>query len=147
MTIARGLLAALAVLLVLSPATANAVTLFGTVEDIHPIQDVRLTGPDGQALFLGNKTSTVYFIGGAALSDDGYVLGLRAEPNRFLDMPAGGVLADFQKRGLLPDPLPGYRLGFLAYLKGYSLWIALAVALGTYALVLLGRRRAGRRRY
>ena len=56
---------------------ARAWTPFGTVEHITRIEDVLLKTPAGDALYLGHKTSTVYFIGGVYVADDGYVLGLQ----------------------------------------------------------------------
>ncbi len=136
----RGIVLAMVLVLFGFAGEARAWTAFGTVEDIHPIENVGLTGPDGEALFLGYKTSTVYFIGGAWITDDGYILGLQSDHSRILDMPTGETLAGFQKQGLLPDPLPGYSVGFLAYLKGYSLWLALLVLIGGYAALMITRR-------
>ena len=83
---------------------AQAYTPFGTVEHTGRIEDVALTTPAGDALYLGHKTSTVYFILGVFVSDDGYVLGLRSNPKHIGDMPPPNMLAEFQKEGKLPDP-------------------------------------------
>ncbi|HEX2256009.1 MAG TPA: hypothetical protein VHG92_04765 [Afifellaceae bacterium] len=109
--------------LMLAPAAARADLMFGTQEDIHFIQDVEVTGPEGEELFLGFKTTTQFFLAGLYVQDDGYVLGQRSDHNRYWDMPAGEQLADFQARGLIPDPLPSYELGIFDYLFGYSMWI------------------------
>jgi hypothetical protein len=140
----RRLFAALALVLALSPASANALTLFGTVENIDPIQDVNLTSPDGEALFLGYKTTTSYFLGGLSMSNDGYVLVLRSNHDRFLDLPEGEALKSFQAKGLLPDPLPPYSPGVIDYLRGYSLWVVVAVLLAAYAVGFALRRRRPR---
>ncbi len=140
-------IALLAVVLLALAGEAKAWTAFGTAEDIHPIENVTLTGPDGEALFLGYKTSTVYFLGGVWLSDDGYVLGLQADSARFLDMPPPETLAQFQAQGLVPNPLPPYSLGILDYLNGFSLWIVLVVLVAGYVAVLIGRRRSEQRSY
>jgi hypothetical protein len=138
--ISRGLFACVVALMVFPPASASALTLFGTAEDIHPIQDVDLAGPDGQTLFLGYKTSTTYFIGGVSVRDDGYVLGLRSDHSRFLDMPPTEAVTGFQTQGLLPSPLPSYSLGLLDYLRGYSLWIVVALAIALYLAIFFSRR-------
>lgn len=110
-------------LLLLTPAAAKADLMFGTQEDIHYIQDVDVTGPDGEELFLGFKTTTQFFLAGLYVQDDGYVLGKRSDHNRYWDMPTGEQLADFQGRGLIPSPLPAYELGIFDYVFGYSMWI------------------------
>jgi len=126
---------------------ARAWTLFGTAEDIHKLEDVTLTGPDGASLFLGFKTSTSYFIGGLTVKDDGYILGLQADHSRFLDMPPADMLANFQSQGLLPNPLPAYSLGLGDYIRGYSLWLGLAVVVLLYLMVLMLRKSVRRIEY
>jgi hypothetical protein len=123
---------------------ARAWTPFGTVEHVSRIEDVGLTTPDGDALYLAYKTSTVFFIGGVYLSNDGYVLGLRGSPKHYVDMPPAALLANFQKEGKLPDPLPPYHLSIADYLVGYSLWLVLLPLAAAYlgvAIALRGRRR------
>ncbi len=130
---------------------ARAWTPFGTVENITPIEDVTLVTPAGDALYIGHKTSTVYFLLGVFVHDDGYVLGLQSHTKHYVDMPPPAMVADFQKQGQLPDPLPPYHLGFVDYLKGYSLWIVLVPAVIAYFYVMMvvwrGRRRRRVERY
>ena len=127
---------------------ARAYTPFGVTEHIVPIEDVALTTPAGDALYIGHKSSTVYFILGVYVRDDGYVLGLRSNAKHYVDMPPPDKLAEFQSKGLLPKPLPPYRLGFVDYLKGYSLWLVLGPLIGLYLYfhfaVRLRRRRPRR---
>ena len=127
---------------------ARAWTPFGIAEHTTRIQDVTLTTPDGDALYLGYKTSTVYFILGVYVSDDGYVLGLRSNAKHYVDMPPPDILAGFQKNGQLPTPLPPYRLGIGDYLAGYSLWIVVGPLIGLYLYFhfAVRSRRRGRRR-
>ncbi len=137
----------LTLFLVAFSGEARAWTPFGTDERISRIEDVALTTPDGDPLFLGYKTSTVYFLGGLYVSDDGYVLGLQAKPKYYVDMPSPDKLAEFQQKGLLPNPLPPYRLGLVDYLKGFSLWIVVVPLVGAYvAMHLVFRSRRRRRR-
>jgi hypothetical protein len=141
----RGIGILLALLLIVLAGEARAWTPFGTVEHTTRLQDVTLTTPDGEALYLGHKTSTVYFILGVYISDDGYVLGLQSNPKHYVDMPPPNMLADFQSKGQLPAPLPSYRLGVGDYLAGYSLWIVAVPLIVAYLFfhfaVRLGRRR------
>ena len=125
---------------------AWAWTPFGTVEHTTRLQDVTLTTQDGEALYLGYKTSTLYFILGVYVSDDGYVLGVRSKPGHIGDMPPPDVLADLQKKGLLPDPLPPYRLGLVDYLKGFSLWLVIGPVIGLYLYFHFAVRLRQRRR-
>ncbi len=126
---------------------ARAWTPFGSVEHITPIVDVSLTTPGGDALYLGHKTSNVYFVLGVFVSDDGYVLGLRSAPKHYVDMPPPEMLAAFQKQGKLPDPLPPYRLGIGDFLWGYSLWIVVVPLLGGYIYWHVAIRGGRRRRH
>lgn len=126
---------------------ARAWTPFGTVEHVSRIEDVGLTTPDGDALYLAYKTSTVYFIGGVYLSDDGYVLGLRGSPKHYVDMPPPPLLASFQKEGKLPDPLPPYHLSIADYLVGYSLWLVLVPLALVYLAIAITIRGSRRRRH
>ena len=137
----------LALFLAVFASEARAWTPFGTVDHIQRIEDVPLTTPEGDALYLAYKTSTVFFIGGVYFSNDGYVLGLRSSPKHYVDMPPPTLLATFQKEGRLPNPLPPYHLGLMDYLVGYSLWLVLVPIVALYVgtlVVLRGRRRRHR---
>jgi hypothetical protein len=136
----------LALFLMAFAGEARAWTPFGVVEHISRIEDVSLTTPGGDQLYLGHKTSTVYFILGVRVSDDGYVLGLRENPKHYVDMPPADLLATFQKEGRLPDPLPPYYLGPGDYVSGYALWIVVLPVVGGY-LYWHFAIRPGRRRH
>lgn len=98
-----------AVALVAVPTASEAAGLFGKEEDIHRLQDVDITGQDGEALFLGYKTTTLFVLGGISITDDGYVYGLRSDSIKHIEtMPE--EIAKFQEEGLLPKPLPPYEL-------------------------------------
>jgi hypothetical protein len=136
----------LALLLIVFAGEARAWTPFGTVEHIEPITNVGLQTPNSEPLFLAYKTSTIYFIGGIFVHDDGYVLGLQSNPKHYVDMPPPNMLADFQSKGLLPTPLPSYRLGFGDYLAGFSLWIVVVPLAGAYLYFYFAARFGRRRR-
>ncbi len=141
----RGIGLLFVVLLLAFAGEARAWTPFGTVEHISRLEDVALRTPAGDALYIGHKTSTAYFLLGVFVNDDGYVLGLRSEPKHYVDMPPPAMLAEFQKEGTLPDPLPPYHLGLSDYLWGYSLWLVVVPLLGGY-LYFHFAIRSGRRR-
>ena len=142
----RGVGFLLALLLIVFAGEARAWTPFGTTEHIVALQDVTLQTPGGEPLFLGYKTSTVYFIGGIFVHDDGYVLGLKSNPKHYVDMPPPNLLTDFQSKGQLPTPLTPYRLGLGDYLAGFSLWIVVVPLVGGYLYYYLAIRSGGRRR-
>ena len=121
------LAALLAVLLLPTDRAKAAEYRFGAEEEIHAIQDVPLKGAKEEDLYLGYMTRTQNFLLGLYVEDRGYVLGVKGESKRYYDLPQGEDLARFQNAGTLPNPLPPYKLGFLDYLVGYSLWWALAL--------------------
>jgi hypothetical protein len=115
-------------LLLLVPlSSANAAFKFGDEEDIRFIQDVTLKGTQQEALYLGHMTKTHYFLLGLYPEDAGYVLGVKGQSGRYYHMPGAEDVARFQQGGVLPNPLPPYKLGFLDYMVGYSLWWGLAL--------------------
>jgi hypothetical protein len=123
----RRLMLVAAVLCFLLPVRgADAAVRFGADETIHFIEDVKLKGANQEALYLGYRTKIQFFLAGLYLTDEGYVLGVKGDSKRYYDMPTGEKLAQFQKSGLLPDPLPPYSLSFWDYLFGYSLWWVIA---------------------
>jgi uncharacterized protein len=116
-----------AILCVSASTAAHAKVMFGKDQTIHFLEDVKVTGPNQEPLFLGYMTTMQFFLAGLYVQDDGYVLGVKGDSKKFFRMPTGDELKGFQQRGLLPDPLPPYSLSFFDYLFGYSLWIVVAV--------------------
>src|SRR5690242_314312 len=112
---AFGALVVLVVALVVGAAPAQAAKLYsGTQEHLHHIQDVEVTGPKGEHLYLGYKYSFHSFILPYRLTDDGYVLGVRGQHSYFrLDE---NNIKSMQARGQLPSPLPPYHLSAIDYL-------------------------------
>jgi hypothetical protein len=113
-----------------APAQAAKGLGFGSDEKIRSISDLKLRGPTGETLFLAHKVTTQFFLLGVHVKDDGYVLGVKGDSRKYYPMPTAQVQR-LQQQGLLPSPLPGYRLSTIDYLIGYSLWLALA-AMGAW---------------
>jgi hypothetical protein len=133
---------ALLVAVAFAVTPAHAKLHFGLREDTRFLQDVKVTGPNGEALYLAYKISTQNFLLGLYVEDDGYVLVVKNDQNRYYKMPTGDVLRSLQVRGLLPDPLPPYSINTLDYLVGYSLWLTIAVTV----LLCIGQWLLKRRR-
>jgi hypothetical protein len=114
-----------------APAQAAKGLGFGSDEKIRSLTDIKLRGPSGETLFLAHKVTTQFFLLGVHVKDDGYVLGVQGDSRKYFRMPADTQVSRLQQQGLLPRPLPGYRLGTIDYLIGYSLWLALA-AMGAW---------------
>ncbi len=111
----------------LAPRDAGA-WRFGTQQDTHVIGAVKLKGPNDTPLVLGYMTRTEFFLAGLYVKDEGYVL-IPQGPGmygRYMQMPDAETLARHQKAGMLPSPLPRYKLGFWTYVIGYSFWIMIA---------------------
>ena len=134
-----GLIAAFT--LAAAPAQAAKV-YFGTQEYLRKIQDVDITGPKGEALYLGYKYSHHSFVLPYRTTDDGYILGVRGQQSYFRLDDAN--IKSFQARGLLPSPLPSYELSFTDYVMGYLLWLVLAVIAGLLVVPVFAKRRRQR---
>lgn len=123
------------------PASAEAAYMFGKEETIHRLQDVDVTSQDNEPLFLGYKTTTTFFLAGVSITDDGYVFGLRSDSTKYIETTPEEI-AKFQASGLLPDPLPPYKLGILDYIIGYSLWtIVLPILVIVFAVSFFRKRK------
>lgn len=125
MQLAR-ILACAIVLALVSLAPAEARTKFGSDERIFFVANVEAKGPNGERLILAYKTTTHNFLLGTSVSDDGYVLAVVGERDKYYRMPTGAELERLQSQGFLPRPLPPYSLNLFDYFFGYSLWIFLA---------------------
>jgi len=124
-------------------ADAQARVMFGKDETIHFLQDVKVTGPNNESLYLGYMSAIQFFVAGIYVQDEGYVLGVKGDSKKFFHMPDGDQLKSFQQRGLLPDPLPPYSLSFFDYAFGYSLWIVIAVVVLWTGVDWLRKRKPG----
>ena len=137
-------IAGLCLMLALAATPANAAKMmFGTSETVNKIRDLQSKGPNGEALFLGYKLSRYSFLAPLYMTDDGYVIGI-AGTDRFLPLDAASI-ADFQKSGDLPNPLPTYDIPLFEYVFGYLLWVILPfIGLWYYLEGIWKRRKAAK---
>ena len=94
---------------------------FGKQDLVHKIQDVNFLGPEGQQLYLGYRTTSLHFIAGVYLIEQGYVLGIKNNKEVYYPLSPKEI-AELQASKDLPTPLPEYHLSFWDYFFGYSLW-------------------------
>ncbi|PXX31210.1 tetratricopeptide repeat protein [Arenibacter sp. ARW7G5Y1] len=98
--------------------------VFGKMESIKEIQELDVSGPKGEDLYLAYRTSSSFFIAGLYFKDHGYVLGIRGQYNSYYPLDARRI-AQLQEAGQLPDPMPEYDIPWKEYLFGYSGWLIL----------------------
>jgi hypothetical protein len=137
----KSIVLAMLVFLLLPVGSAHALR-FGEDRRVHFLQDVSLKSVEGEALYLGYLTKTLFVAAGVYITDGGYVLGVNGDTKKYYPMPTGEELARLQKAGSLPDPLPPYSIDFVDYLFGYSLWIVLAGVIGWTVLGELRKKTA-----
>jgi hypothetical protein len=119
------IIAALAALFAFSASPAEAKLMFGTKEYLKKIQDLTMTGPNGEALYLGHKFSQHAFFAPYRLTDDGYILGVKGQ-DRYLPLDKAKI-ETLQAARVLPSPLPKYKIAAIDRIFGHLLWIALLV--------------------
>lgn len=136
------IIASLALVLALfySSQVAAAKLKFGEQDKLVSIQEVELTGSEGEALNLGYRITTRFFIGGIYLIDQGYVLPTRDSENGDYYSLTEDRIAEMQQEGSLPTPLPVYTISWQDYLLGYSLWIIVGIVLLYVVLKLVSRK-------
>lgn len=128
-------------LMISAPPASAAGLSFGTDETTHTIQDVGVKGENNEDLMLGYKTSTEAFLLPYTIKDDGYVLVVKSDHDKYYDIPAD-MLPRWQQTGLLPDPLPPYQISALDQVFGHILWPTLVVIAIVYAVGYLRKRKA-----
>lgn len=107
---------------------AHAKFEFGATESIRKIQDVDIKGSEGEALFLGYKITRQAILLPYAMSDDGYVLGVRQNHDRYYALTPEQIAA-FQNEGSLPNPMPKYEIEKLDWAIGHALWLTMPIVL------------------
>src|SRR5262245_32835435 len=129
--------------LALSSAPSHAVKLrFGRDDHLVKLQDVEIKGPQGEALYLGYKYSFHSFVFPYTVTDDGYILGITGQ-NKFSKLDETRIKA-FQAGGLLPSPLPPYKLSLFDLAIGHALWVVLLIIPVAILLTMRGSRRRKR---
>ena len=113
--------------------------MFGAEDHLECLQPIPTPSPKGEHLCLGYRF-TMHFVGAPVyLTDHGYILKV-VGANRYYQLNAAGI-AEGQKEGILPSPLPAYHIPTGYYLFGYSLWPMLLIVFG---IAILGKRRKAR---
>lgn len=133
-----GLALASAALVSIAAADARSTIMIGSEEVLRPLQDVRLQNGNGEPLYLGYRISFHWLGLPYAVSNDGYILGMKGKTSHIVI--GQGRLAEWQAQGHLPSPLPSYRLGIADHLLGNLLWIVLAGVVGWAAYRITGQR-------
>ena len=80
----------------------QARVMFGKDETIHFLQDVKLTGPNKEPLYLGYMTAIQFFVAGLYVQDEGYVLAVKGDSKKFFHMPGGDELKSFRSAANCP---------------------------------------------
>jgi hypothetical protein len=112
-------------LVILLGAASNANAARGKIGTDVTIRQIQPT--NHPQYILCYKISTVYFIAGCYVTDDGYVLQKGGESNEYYPLDPA-TIQKLQHEGVLPTPLPKYALSIFDYAIGYSNWIILAFA-------------------
>jgi hypothetical protein len=146
---------AVLILIAVSGRDAHAGLKFGTRDSYHHLQDLTAKGPKGEALSLGYVTTTHFFMLPYKLSGDYALLvrGAARDPSvRMRDvfhrLPPEKI-AQMQRAGALPNPLPPYQHTIVDYLMGYVLWWCIPATLAFiwfFSLLGIGSGRRGETR-
>ena len=142
------------ILMAVSSQDAHALR-FGTRDSVQRLQDLRVRGPDGEALSLGYVTTTHSFMLPYQMTGD-YVLVVRGQA-KDLNGRARDVfhkltnekIGQMQRAGVLPNPLPAARHTIFDYLMGYVLWWSFPlvfVCIGFFSMLGIGSRTRGETR-
>ena len=127
------------ILMALSGQDAHAAR-FGTRDSYQHLLDLKEKGPKGEALALGYVTTTHSFIlpykmtGEYALTVRGGGRDLSGRPMNVYDTLPQEKIAQMQRAGALPNPLPAPRHSIVDYLMAYVLWWCMPVTFGFVAL-------------
>jgi hypothetical protein len=119
--------------------------LFGVSTKLHHLQEVPITGAQGERLCLSYKLSILYVGVPLFLTRDGYVLGIHAGTTKagqnlysnknFYPLTDSDVQR-WQVSGHLPNPLPPYKLSIGDHIEAY--WaVALFGVLSLLSLFVL----------
>lgn len=113
---------------------------FGTEYKYKHLLDLAAKGPKGEALALGYASETHWFFlpykltSGYALATKGAAKGLNGRPIDVYDKLAPEKIAQMQRAGTLPNPLPPSSPTIFEYVFATMLWWCIPV---TFAVVML----------
>lgn len=138
------------ILLLCIATPAEARTRFGTEDKIIRIQKIEVPAAARQMVppefldnaYLARRISIKWFIGGAYLTDHGYIIELADD--RYFDLGTERTSA-LQTIGVLPTPLPTAPIPTSYYVMGYSLWPVLGFILISATISIMIRNRRSRR--
>lgn len=130
--------AMLAVTLLISWSRPADALQYGREEKLVKIGETRLQAPEGQ-LFVCHKKKT--FVMGAGYFMTGEIVLCDGSLRRWRPLPQGAELAELQKAGLLPEPLPSYDFTFWDYVAGFGFWI-FAAMVGFVSFFTIWRERS-----
>lgn len=92
----------------------------GYCESIHRLAPVGFLSRDGDVLTLAYKTTRFSALLGVYLHDDGYVMAVESREGGYLPLPEN--YQKLQAEGLMPSPLPTYRIPAYQYVLCYAFW-------------------------
>ena len=107
--------------------SVHAKFYFGKDESINFIMDVKLEGAKGENLQLSRIVIRESFLLPYHVKDGGFILTIKGNHDSYFDFPKDKKLVELQNKGLLPKPLPEWKLSTLDIIIGYALWEALGL--------------------
>lgn len=122
-----------------APSAEAARGKFGTEDELRFVQETKIK-QSGINLFLARKIRTENFLLPYMIADEGFVL---ADHNRGYYPLDEAKIKEFQAQGLLPNPLPPFKLETMDYVMGYSLWLLIAGVGAWMGISALWKRRKG----
>lgn len=114
----------------LVPSEAEAGLRFGNDQNLFSYAKTKMTDGKGKQLDLCYLTET-YHVFAPVYTTDRKVL-CDVKTKRFWELPTGARLAEVQKAGYIPNPIPAYNRPWWHIALGYSLWFVLG-AMGIYS--------------
>lgn len=105
--------------------------------EIDWVANTSARGNDGEVLYLGRRLRTDVFLLPYNITDEGFVMGVKGSPTDYYPLSPERI-KELQQNGMLPTPLPGYRIRLIDYLIGNALWMPFLILL-LYLLLRMTR--------
>lgn len=105
-----------------APSAEAARWRFGTDDELRFVQQTQIK-EGAFTLYLARKLRTENFLLPYMIADDGYVLA--AQSNTYYPLEEAKI-KELQAQGMLPNPLPPFKLALEDYALGYALWLVIA---------------------